>query len=284
MPAAKTAAPPANPEDLSLADLQAEADALRKRINRFRESLGRFFVNKQEIIDLMVIASVAQEPLLLVGPPGTAKSDLVLKFKDALGMAEGDGCRHQHVVGDVEQRAELGFDGRVPQRHNAAQADGPGGQEQVLACGVHRRALVRTGVPMAHQTCENHDWRLLEAVDEALHGARHARLRRRVVGARPRRVPVGIALRRPHATEAHTEHGLGAHRARAVAKDEEPELLPVGARRRTRRREEHGGQVGGRHRLGREPPDRARRRQSFEETDLAVHVGTEGFEPSLKAF
>jgi MoxR-like ATPase len=79
-----------NPEDLTLLDLQAEAEDLRKRINRFRTSLGRFFVNKQEIIDLMVVASVAQEPLLLVGPPGTAKSDLVLKFKDALGMAEGD--------------------------------------------------------------------------------------------------------------------------------------------------------------------------------------------------
>jgi MoxR-like ATPase len=80
----------AQPEDLTLADLQTEADALRKRINRFRESLGRFFVNKQEIIDLMVVAAVAQEPLLLVGPPGTAKSDLVLKFKDALGVEEGD--------------------------------------------------------------------------------------------------------------------------------------------------------------------------------------------------
>src|SRR5438105_6196633 len=77
-------------EDLPFADLQAEADTLRKKINRFRQSLGRFFVAKQEIIDLMVIAAVAQEPLLLVGPPGTAKSDLVLKFKDALGLAEGD--------------------------------------------------------------------------------------------------------------------------------------------------------------------------------------------------
>ena len=38
----------------------------------------------------MVVAAVAQEPLLLVGPPGTAKSDLVLKFKDALGIAEED--------------------------------------------------------------------------------------------------------------------------------------------------------------------------------------------------
>ena len=79
-----------NPEELSLADLQAEADAIRKRINRFRESLGRFFVNKQEIIDLMCVAAIAQEPLLLVGPPGTAKSDLVLKFKDALGIEQGD--------------------------------------------------------------------------------------------------------------------------------------------------------------------------------------------------
>jgi MoxR-like ATPase len=52
--------------------------------------LGRFFVAKQELIDLMVVAAVAQEPLLLVGPPGTAKSDLVLKFKDALSLRDGD--------------------------------------------------------------------------------------------------------------------------------------------------------------------------------------------------
>lgn len=78
------------PEDATLAELQAEADGLRTRINRFRMSLGRFFVRKQEVIDLMVVAAIAQEPLLLVGPPGTAKSDLVLKFKDALGLAEED--------------------------------------------------------------------------------------------------------------------------------------------------------------------------------------------------
>jgi MoxR-like ATPase len=77
-------------EDMTFEDLQGEADELRNRINRFRTSLGRFFVNKQEIIDLMVIAAMAQEPLLLVGPPGTAKSDLVVKFKDALGLDEHD--------------------------------------------------------------------------------------------------------------------------------------------------------------------------------------------------
>jgi MoxR-like ATPase len=77
-------------EEWPFADLQAEAEDVRGRLNHFRKSLGRFFVDKQELIDLMVVAAVAQEPLLLVGPPGTAKSDLVLKFKDALGLGEDD--------------------------------------------------------------------------------------------------------------------------------------------------------------------------------------------------
>jgi MoxR-like ATPase len=38
----------------------------------------------------MVVAAAAQEPLLLVGPPGTAKSDLVLKFRDALELQNAD--------------------------------------------------------------------------------------------------------------------------------------------------------------------------------------------------
>ena len=82
--------PKTKPEDATLAELQGEAEEIRKRLNKFRTSLSRFFVQKHEIIDLMVVAAVAQEPLLLVGPPGTAKSDLVLKFKDALGLGEGD--------------------------------------------------------------------------------------------------------------------------------------------------------------------------------------------------
>jgi MoxR-like ATPase len=77
-------------EEWTFQELQAEAEDLRKRLNRFRTSLGRFFVAKQELIDLMLVAALAQEPLLLVGPPGTAKSDLVLKFKDALGIADED--------------------------------------------------------------------------------------------------------------------------------------------------------------------------------------------------
>jgi MoxR-like ATPase len=77
-------------EEMPFEELQAEAQALRERINRFRQALGRFFVDKQRLIDLMTVCAVAQEPLLLVGPPGTAKSDLVVKFKDALALGEGD--------------------------------------------------------------------------------------------------------------------------------------------------------------------------------------------------
>ena len=77
-------------EELSFDQLREQAEDVRGRLNRFRVSLGRYFVDKQELIDLMVVAAVAQEPLLLVGPPGTAKSDLVLKFKDALGVAQED--------------------------------------------------------------------------------------------------------------------------------------------------------------------------------------------------
>ncbi|MFO0601031.1 MAG: AAA family ATPase [Myxococcaceae bacterium] len=76
--------------EIPLDKLQAEAQALRERLNRFRLALGRHFVDKQPLIDLMLVAAVAQEPLLLVGPPGTAKSDLVVKFKDALGIEGSD--------------------------------------------------------------------------------------------------------------------------------------------------------------------------------------------------
>jgi len=83
--------PPAEAvEQLSLEALQAEAQPLRERINRFRQALGRHFVDKQSLVDVMTVAAVAQEPLLLVGPPGTAKSDLVVKFKDALGLSGAD--------------------------------------------------------------------------------------------------------------------------------------------------------------------------------------------------
>lgn len=77
-------------EDWDLEELREEAEAIRRKVDLFRTALARFFVCKQDLIDLMLVAAIAQEPLLLVGPPGTAKSDLVLKFKDALGIDDED--------------------------------------------------------------------------------------------------------------------------------------------------------------------------------------------------
>jgi MoxR-like ATPase len=74
----------------SFEELSAQASGLRERINRFREGLGHWFTGRQTAIDLMTVSAVAQEPLLLLGPPGTAKSDLVLKFKDALQINTDD--------------------------------------------------------------------------------------------------------------------------------------------------------------------------------------------------
>jgi MoxR-like ATPase len=73
-----------------LAALSAQAPAIRERLGRFRESLARHFVERHAVVDLMTIAAVAGEPLLLVGPPGTAKSELVLKLREALAVPDED--------------------------------------------------------------------------------------------------------------------------------------------------------------------------------------------------
>ncbi len=76
-----------------MSDFQAVrdgVDAARERVGVVVRELSRYFVGKHEIIELMALCTVAQEPLLLVGPPGTAKSDLVVKFAEALGLGEHD--------------------------------------------------------------------------------------------------------------------------------------------------------------------------------------------------
>ncbi len=68
------------------ATLAAEAQGLRERLNRLRLALGRHFVARQAVVDALVVGAIAQEPVLLVGPPGTAKSALVTALRDALAI------------------------------------------------------------------------------------------------------------------------------------------------------------------------------------------------------
>lgn len=76
-------------DNIPFGQLCDEVEDIRARINSLRRELSRYFIEKDELIDLMTICLVAQEPLLFVGPPGTAKSALVTKFCESLGL-EGD--------------------------------------------------------------------------------------------------------------------------------------------------------------------------------------------------
>ena len=71
-------------------EVRPKIDELRDRINRLRRRLAGYFVGKEEVVDLMVVGALAQEPVLLVGSPGTAKSDLIVKFAQALGLSGED--------------------------------------------------------------------------------------------------------------------------------------------------------------------------------------------------
>ena len=74
----------------TLQQLESEIDDVRARINRHRLELASFFIHRQTEVDLMTVCAIAQEPLLFVGPPGTAKSDLVVKWVESVGLHDDD--------------------------------------------------------------------------------------------------------------------------------------------------------------------------------------------------
>lgn len=74
----------------TLETLEPEIDDIRHRILQHRRDLAEYFVKRTEEIDLCTVCASAQEPLLFVGPPGTAKSELVVKFVESLGLGPGD--------------------------------------------------------------------------------------------------------------------------------------------------------------------------------------------------
>ena len=84
---------------------EEQLEQSRRRILALRSDLYRYFVGKNEIIDLMTIAAIAQEPLLLVGQPGTAKSELVLKFTEAIGLSGTD--YFEYMLTEFSEPSEL---------------------------------------------------------------------------------------------------------------------------------------------------------------------------------
>ncbi|HJZ85520.1 MAG TPA: AAA family ATPase [Polyangia bacterium] len=56
------------------------AEPLAKRLQEVARTLEQHFLDKQEIIRLLLISAIAGEHTILVGPPGTAKSAIIRMF------------------------------------------------------------------------------------------------------------------------------------------------------------------------------------------------------------
>jgi len=67
-----------------------EIQESRQKILRYIDRLCHEFVDRREVLELMAIAVTAKEPMLLLGPPGTAKSDMIIKFCKGLGLGNSD--------------------------------------------------------------------------------------------------------------------------------------------------------------------------------------------------
>lgn len=58
------------------------------RIREFSDRLSSLFVGRKQVVEDMVIAAIAQEPLLFIGAPGTGKSELVTQFRKMLYLED----------------------------------------------------------------------------------------------------------------------------------------------------------------------------------------------------
>ena len=79
--------------------ISPEVSKATERLKSLRDYLKNdVFVGKDEVIDLLIVCLVAREPMLLVGPPGTAKSDIIV------ALCQGLGLRSQADAGDTASR------------------------------------------------------------------------------------------------------------------------------------------------------------------------------------
>ena len=63
---------------------QAQANPLTNRLAQIAQTLESRFLGKDEVIRLLLIATIAGEHAVLIGPPGTAKSALIRMFAKLL--------------------------------------------------------------------------------------------------------------------------------------------------------------------------------------------------------
>ena len=88
-------ASPAAPSSSGRSEISSVLPAVQ-RLQALGQRLQEQFLGKEEIIRLLLIATLAGEHLLLIGPPGTAKS--------ALAQRQA----HVQVAMQTQQRPQLG--------------------------------------------------------------------------------------------------------------------------------------------------------------------------------
>lgn len=89
----------------SLDELDAELPDLCDRIQRHIKSLSQWFIDRQEVIEIAMLCAILGEPLLLVGPPGTAKSLLCARFAESLHL--GPQQRFEYLLTPFTEPSEL---------------------------------------------------------------------------------------------------------------------------------------------------------------------------------
>jgi len=72
-----------------LADMD-QINAARARVVDYYTRLNDYFLKRGDLLKLMMVAVAAQEPMLFIGRPGTAKSLLVSVFCQGMGMKQDE--------------------------------------------------------------------------------------------------------------------------------------------------------------------------------------------------
>lgn len=70
------------------------------RLKGLESRLNNMFTNKSEIIRMVIVAAIAQQPMLLIGPPGTAKSKIIMRFCEGLGVSRAGSTNGKETAPD----------------------------------------------------------------------------------------------------------------------------------------------------------------------------------------